>query len=546
MRLILGAAQRGEVRPLVLLGALLVITIAAALPGPAVNVAPYVALLLGLTLLHARVLSWKSLLALTIAIILFIPIRRYTMPGSLPFELEPYRLMVAFLGAGWMVSMLVDNRVRLRSSGLEAPLVLFGFGALASIVVNTGHINALAVQDVVLKKLTFFASFYLILYLIVSVAHSRQLIDWIVKWLVAGGAIVSAFAIYEAWTGFNIFSNLQPFIPILDLAFAPELDVRGSRLRVFASAQHPIALGVAFVMLLPLAVYLAKKYRQRRWFLACGVIVLACFSTVSRTTILMLVIVFIVFLRLRPRETKRLWRVLLPGLIVVHLALPGALGTLQESFFPEGGLIAEQQAGAGGRGSGRLADVGPSLDEWKRQFVLGQGFGTRVVDEGRINAMILDNQWLGTLLETGLVGVIAWIWLFRRFLKLVNAEARRDRSDRGWLLTALSASVLAYALAMLTYDAWSFIQVTFLLFILLGVGAVALQQREETVPARTLEPAPTPLGVLEVPVPATVSPAYGTSLPARRSGLVGLAKLPNLLFALGLVLSFQAVRSRER
>jgi hypothetical protein len=323
-------------------------------------------------------------------------------------------------------------------------------------------------------------------------------------------------------------------IPILQLAFAPEMDVRGSRLRVFASSQHPIALGVAFVMLLPLAVYLAHKYKQRRWMLCCGIIVMAAFSTVSRTTILMLVVVFIVFLRLRPIETKRLWRFLLPGLIVIHIALPGALGTLQESFFPKGGLVAEQQAGAGGRGSGRLADVGPSLKDWKRQFVLGQGFGTRVVDEGRINAFILDDQWLGTLLETGIVGVLAWIWLFRRFLKLVNREARRDQTDRGWLLTALSASVLAYALAMLTYDAWSFIQVTFLLFILLGVGAVVLQQED-------LEPALAPEPVRKPPAEAVPTPFVP---PARSRRRTFRPRVPGIALAVALVFSFRAARSR--
>jgi O-antigen ligase len=249
----------------------------------------------------------------------------------------------------------------------------------------------------------------------------------------------------------------------------------------------------------------------------------------------MLIVVGIVFLRLRPKETKRLWKVLLPALVVIHFALPGALGTLQESFFPEGGLVAEQQAGAGGRGSGRLADIGPSLDEWKRQFVLGQGFGTRVVDEGRINAMILDKQWLGTLLETGAVGVLAWILLFRRFLKRVNAEARRDQSDRGWLLTALSASVLAYALAMLTYDAWSFIQVTWLLFILLGIGSVVLQQKD-VVTAPAPEPVPMP--------PAETAPVLlrPTFRPRRRRLN---PKLPGrLAFAVAVVFSYRAVRSR--
>jgi polysaccharide biosynthesis protein PslJ len=539
MRELLAATQRGEARPFTLLAGLTIITVAAALPGPLINVAPYVALMLPLALMHRRLLSWKALLATTIAIILFIPIRRYTMPGALPFELEPYRLMVMFLGAGWIVSLLVDRRVKLRSTGLEAPLVMFGFAMLGSIIVNTGRINALAVSDVVLKKLTFFFSFFLILYLIVSVARTKELIDWVVKWLVAGGAIVSGFAIYEAWTGFNIFSNLARVIPILQLAFAPEMDVRGSRLRVFASSQHPIALGVAFVMLLPLAIYLAHKYKQRRWQLCAGIIVMAAFSTVSRTTILMLIVVFIVFLRLRPKETKKLWKVLLPGLAVIHVALPGALGTLEESFFPTGGLVAEQQQGAGGRGSGRIADIGPSLDEWKRQFLLGQGFGTRVVDEGRINAFILDDQWLGTLLETGLVGVLAWIWLFRRFLKMVNREARRDQTERGWLLTALSASVLAYALAMLTYDAWSFIQVTWLLFILLGVGAVVLQMEDEPLPKPAVAPQPVPEPPPARPLPLPV-PAYATALPTRRR----LLAVPNILFAVGLVLSVKGARAR--
>jgi hypothetical protein len=373
--------------------------------------------------------------------------------------------------------MLVDPRVRLRATGLEAPLLMFVFAALGSILVNVGRINALGVQEFVLKKLTFFISFFIVLYLVVSVVRTRGLVDHVVKWLVAGGAVVATFAIYEAWTGYNVFSDLGRVLPILQLTHAPELDVRGSRLRVFASGQHPIAIGVAFVMLLPFAIYLYKRFEQRRWLLAGGIIVLACFSTVSRTTILMLIVVLITFKRLRPAATKGLWKVVLPLLVVVHFALPGAIGTLHSSFFPKGGLVAEQQGGAGGRGSGRVADLGPSLAQWKRQPLLGQGFGTRVTDEGvYLNAFILDNQWLGTLLETGAMGVLSWFWLFRRFLRRVNQAAREDAGDRGWLLTALSASVLAYALAMATYDAWSFIQVTFLLFIMLGIGSVVLAQ----------------------------------------------------------------------
>ncbi len=49
---------------------------------------------------------WRRL----ILVILFIPIRRYSLPGNLPFELEPYRLLVALLLVGWGASLLVDPR----------------------------------------------------------------------------------------------------------------------------------------------------------------------------------------------------------------------------------------------------------------------------------------------------------------------------------------------------------------------------------------------------------------------------------------------------
>jgi hypothetical protein len=489
MRSIAGtaAAYRG-VPPsaFTLLGAFAVLTTAAVMPGSAVKVAPFAALLLAAASYWRRLLSWRSLLGLLIAIILFIPIRRYSMPGNLPFELEPYRLMVAFLTGGWIVSMLVDRRVRLRASGLEAPLLLFVFAALGSILVNTSRITALGVQLEVVKRLTFFASFFLVFYVIVSVVRDMRTVDFLVRWLVGGGAVVAALALYESRTNNDLFNDLGRIIPILRLTAPPEANLRGARLRVFASSQHPIALGAAFIMLLPLAIYLYKRTRNKRWWVAGSLLVLGAVATVSRTSMVMLIVIGITYLRLRPVETKKIWPVLLPMLIAVHIALPGAIGTLREAFFPAGGLVAEQEQGAGGRGSGRIADIGPSLKLAKRQPLLGQGFGTRIVDEGpHLNAFILDDQWLGALLETGLTGLIAWIWLFRRFGRRVREEARRDLTARGWLFTGIAGSVTAYALAMLTYDAWSFIQVTILLFILLGIGAAALK----------IDPAAPPLAV---------------------------------------------------
>jgi polysaccharide biosynthesis protein PslJ len=426
----------------------------------------------------AALLAWKNLLALLIAVILFIPIRRYTLPGSLPFQLEPYRLLVAVVAAGWLTSLLVDPRVRLRRTGFEGPLAAIAMVSVLSVLVNSGRVASLNVGSDVGKKLSFFASFFVVTYLIVAVVRTYVDLDFLVRVIVGGGSIVAAFALIESRTHFNVFDHLagaMPFLKRNDFSLtAQELD-RGARLRVYASSQHPIALGALFVMLLPLSVYLAHKYGRRRWQLAAVLLLFGAVATVSRTSIVMLLVVGLVYLRLRPHAVRRLWPLLLPGLLAMHIALPGTIGTLKDAFFPQGGLIAQQAAAQAG--SGRIATLGPALHEYAQRPLVGEGFGTRVVDLPRQNAYVLDDQWLGTLLETGIFGVFAWIALFRKAIRACGRAAREDHGERGWLLVGLAASIAAYSVGMLTYDAFSFVQVTFMLFILLGLTAAALQLR---------------------------------------------------------------------
>jgi hypothetical protein len=227
---------------------------------------------------------------------------------------------------------------------------------------------------------------------------------------------------------------------------------------------------------MPLAIYLARRTRNGAWLGAIAVLFVGIASTNSRTGLVMLLVVGIVFLWLRPKETVRLWPALIAGAVAVQLLVPGTLGSIKESFFPAGGLLAEQAQFAGWEGSGRIADLGPTLKQWSYQPLFGEGFGTRVTDPGPDqNALILDDQWLGTLVEVGAVGFIAWAWFFGSLVRRLGRAARRDLSDRGWLMAALAASIAAFASGMLTYDAFSFIQVTFVAFVIAAMGAVVLR-----------------------------------------------------------------------
>lgn len=459
-----------------------------------------IALVLG----HRWLLSWRVLVSAIVLMILLIPIRRYSLPASLPFELEPYRLAVALIALVWIGSLLIEPATRMRRSGLEGPLVALVGALVLSIAANVSRINALGVDAEVVKKLTFFLSFIVVLYFTASVLDRETDRNKVLRVLVLGGALLGVTAFIEARTNFNPFNHVQRVMPFLQLdpaAIPLGTDERGGRLRAYASAQHSIALGAALAMLVPIAVYLVMRERQRRmlWLIALVALVVGALATVSRTAMVMLIVEGLILLVLKPIQIRRVWPLLVPLLIVVQMAMPGTLGTLKRSFFPEGGLIAEQQGGAGTYGSGRIADLGPGFREWSKRPILGQGFGTRITnrDDPRVNAPILDNQWLGLLLETGVAGVVAILWLLIRSVRRLGRRARADDSPEGWLMAGLAAAVGAFGAGMFTYDAFSFIQVTFLLFILLGLAAPALRaeavRRVTAVPAKAMAPANRPI-----------------------------------------------------
>ena len=146
--------------------------------------------------------------------------------------------------------------------------------------------------------------------------------------------------------------------------------------------------------------------------------------------------------RLRPQEIKRSGRSSLPAIVIIHLALPGSLGTLQGGVLPEGRARSPSSrarrtpAAAAGwpisaRRSGSRA----------QQPLFGRGYGTRITDQGpQQNADILDDQWLGTLLETGILGVGAWLWVFSRFVRRMMRRARAETGDEMYFFAGLAAA----------------------------------------------------------------------------------------------------------
>jgi O-antigen ligase len=457
----------------VVVALLAILAVAILASAPLKLIAPALMLVLLLTLSWRALTPWPRLLGAMVIVIMFVPIRRYVLPFSIGIQMEPYRLLVGVIVVGWIVSLLVDPRVRVRRTGFEGPLLLLFVTAVASEAANMARFHS--VQANAMKQLSFLLSFMLVFYVIVSVIRSEREVDRLARILVACGAVVGLATLYEARSGTNLFDSLGSVFPFLQLQTLPYVGNDGRGYRAYASAQHPISLGAALVILLPLAVYLIVKTGQKRWWVAASLLLLGALVTRSRTGVLMLLVIAIVYACLRRREVQRFWPALLPLFIALHFAAPGTIGTIKGSFFPEGGLgalAAEQSVNAG---SGRIASLGPGLKEWRQRPFVGEGYGTRVVDGLEANAHILDDQWLTTLLEVGIFGALAWAWLLVRAIKRFGRAAKADGSARGWLFVGLAAAVTGYAISMATYDAFAFIQVSFLLFLLLGFGVCVLR-----------------------------------------------------------------------
>jgi hypothetical protein len=437
---------------------------------------------------HRYVLRWHALAVAVVLCLLLIPIGRYDFPVTLPFNMEPYRALVMVVALLWLASLLGQPGTTWRRTGMFLPLFAVAVTIIVSVGFNIDRLSLPGVQGSVVKQVSMFASFIFVLLFMATVIETRDQLHAVIKALVAGGAVVSFFSLVQYHSGFNLFDHLDKILPILRLVpggIPDHIEARGGGARIYGSAPHPIALSAALVMLLPLGIYLARAFGGRVWISATALIAIASMATVARTGSVMLMVTLVTYLVLRPRPLLKLWPWVLPFLVVTHFAAPEAIGGLKSAFFPSGGLVAEQQTQGGMTSSNRLADIGPTLTEWSRKPAFGQGFGTRITAprDPNLNAAILDDQWLATLLETGLFGFLSVLWLTVSSIRRTGSAARGDPSDFGWLLVGLTATMAGFAVGAVTFDAFSFFQCTFLMFAVMGI-AIAARRLSKPPPKR--------------------------------------------------------------
>ncbi|MFD0688154.1 O-antigen ligase family protein [Actinomadura fibrosa] len=297
--------------------------------------------------------------------------------------------------------------------------------------------------------------------------------------LVAGGGFIAALGCLQFFTGLDLAGRLA-FPGLTTSTSYTSLLQRDEFNRPMATATHPIEFGVVLAMLLPLAlhgaVHAGEGRRGRRWLLVCLILVVLP-MTVSRSAILGLAVCCVVILPIWPA----MWRftaVVMLGVFMVGLRalVPGLIGTLTS-------LVSD--IGSDSSTVTRTNDYVVLGDTFVHRPWLGQGFGTYLPQTYRI----LDNQYLLSAVETGVVGVAALLtvllsgWFLARSARRA-ALARRD-AVTAHLAQCFAASMAVALFSFFTFDAFSFPMVSNLAFLLLGCcGALWRLTR----PERSREP----------------------------------------------------------
>ncbi|GAA5200923.1 hypothetical protein [Microbacterium jejuense] len=453
-----------------------------------------------LFLARRLVFSWVGGLAVLVAVIMFVPVRRYALPIPLPFALEPYRVVLIVLLVALVAALALDRTRTWRPVAFGWPIGIFVATLLLSIIANGPGLVAAGLASTAAGALLNFLILLSTFYIARQLLTTERLVLGLVTALVWCGTIVAVLAIFERITRINVFWRLATVLPLKLLADDSET-FRAGGFRSYGSAQHPIALSVMLAMLIPLAIYLAQYARRphndlsRRLLYggAVAVLLVGVLTAVSRTAVVVLGVMLLLALLLRPWLGVTLIALSLPAFVLGFLLVPKMFDTLFASFLDIDSLIASQETSPGMTGAGRLADLGPAMQQVVASPFFGTGMGSRIVVGDEANAFILDNQVLGTLMESGAVGVAGLaVFLLTPVVMLVRWAfiTARDEPRYALLAFAVTAAIVGYTAALFFYDAFGFYQTFFVLCLLLAVGAWLLTESPPAVAARAARAAP--------------------------------------------------------
>jgi O-antigen ligase len=294
---------------------------------------------------------------------------------------------------------------------------------------------------------------------------TRDRIDYVLRSLCWGSTVMALVALTQFMFRVDLTTHLK--LPPL-LVFQQDLigfDERGGGglVRVAGTAGHFIEFSVLMVIGLVVAIHYARFSTTRRGRQIYGALAMVQAAVIpislSRTGVLALAAAILLFILVWPLRTT--FNVLVIGFFLaalIQVGKPGLLGTLRALLFAGENDPSVQ---------GRLEDYAFVAPYIKERPWFGRGIGTWLPELYQL----LDNQWLVTLVTTGIVGVAGLALFFLVGIVVAGRVRRFAGSERDRDLAAvLAVTIGVAAVSAFTFDALYFSTYFITVHLLLGLA----------------------------------------------------------------------------
>lgn len=383
----------------------------------------------------------------TLFVVLQLVLSARLVISKVPLSLSPASILALGIGLCWLCAQFTNTLgVAKGRNPVRTMLFVYLCSVLASYGLATyGYLPAdelnLADHALVLALATVGMALG-----VCDGVRGRDRLDLVLKTVAAMGAVVAIVGILQYLFNVDLTQYMMKLPGLRSTSQDGFVFERSAMRRVAGTTNHPIEFGVVCAMLLPLAVHLASKARGRtqpslRWWLCSGLIATGLMFSISRSAILGAAGAgAVLFLGWPPRRRVQAAVAGLAFLALMKIIAPGLLGAFYNLFANVGNDDSVQY---------RTHDYATASTEIAKHLWLGRGLGTWYAPKHQV----FDNQYLLSLVEIGVLGLVAFIGIF---LAGINAAIRArlmstDPGDRDLGLT-LAAILVVPIIGCATFD----------------------------------------------------------------------------------------------
>lgn len=429
---------------------------------------PYIVLLavvLAVVLMLATTLPFEHVLVMYMVVLLMVPSVVQIVVGG--YAVTGFRVLAPLLFALFLVRVAAGQE-HFRRSPIDLLLLAYFIILAVGLVVTHSNWGSIVAKTGLAKIITLLVEYVAVFYLVFWTARTAEKRRRLVAALVIIAACIGAYAVLEFATGHNWLNSLNTGAgkqQLVRYVFS-----RADLTRARATFEHPIALGTGLAMILPLAFHLAgcaqTAMRRALAYGAAASIGMGVLACGSRGPFVAVVLGTLTFFAMERRQGVRLK--LAAGVV--------AMAVLAVVF------------------------AGPILTRLSSTFVIDMSITTRLVDYpaiwrivsghplfgiglGGLNAQsygYVDNYYLTTLGESGIIGILLLVLLLGRILYVLWKSARfsslgpiadeRSPGETRSLVAALIAATIVFLFQTGTFDSFTFSKPSGLFWIITGIG----------------------------------------------------------------------------